>query len=101
MRRVVAKKKTEDGIVGISVTNYTRKPIEVMVYSLSEDNPKEAVPKPDFIDTIGSEFNAVWRIVIEPESAWKTAYPGKGRGSIDIRGVDEKMKVVVDLDGIY
>ncbi len=28
-------------------------------------------------------------------------YPGKGRGSIDIRGVDEKMKVVVDLDGEY
>ncbi|WFN35508.1 DNA topoisomerase VI subunit B [Methanogenium sp. S4BF] len=101
MRRVVAKKKTEDGIVGISVVNYTRNPIEVMVYSLSEDNPEEAVPKPDFIDTIGTEFNAVWRTTIEPDSVWKAAYPGKGQGSIDIRGVDEKMKVVVDLDGEY
>ena len=99
MRRVVAKKKTTDGIVGISVMNYTRNPIEVMVYSLSEDNPEKAVPKPDFIDTIGTEFNAVWRITIEAETAWKVTYPGKGRGSIDIRGVDEKMKVVVDLDG--
>ena len=101
MRRVVAKKKTEDGIVGISVMNYTRKPIEVMIYSLTEDDPADAVPAPDFIDQIGIEFNAVWRVTIDAESAWKAEYPGKGRGSIDIRGVDEKMKVVVDLDGEY
>lgn len=102
MRKVVAKKQTSaDGRVEISIHNYTRNPVAVTLYNLSSDEAPDATPPPDFTDKIGEEFNKLWKCEIEPESAWNVSYMssiGSGGGTIDMRGVDEGIKVVVDLD---
>jgi DNA topoisomerase-6 subunit B len=98
MRKVVAKKQTIGGIVEITVSNHTRSPVSVTVYNMSEDSAADAEPKTDFTDVIGSEYNKLWKAEIEPESAWKAKYSGTGGGTLDVRGVDEKKLVVVDLD---
>jgi DNA topoisomerase-6 subunit B len=98
MRKVVAKKQTINGIVEITVSNHTRSPVSVTVYNMSEDSAFDAEPKTDFTDVIGDEYNKLWKAEIEPESAWKAKYSGTGGGTLDVRGVDEKKLVVVDLD---
>ncbi|UUX91693.1 DNA topoisomerase VI subunit B [Methanoplanus endosymbiosus] len=98
MRKVVAKKQTINGIVEITVSNHTRSPVSVTVYNMSEGSAVDAKPKTDFTDVIGNEYNKLWKADIEPESAWKATYSGTGSGTLDIRGVDEKKLVVVDLD---
>ena len=98
MRKIIARKVTRDGTVELSVHNYTRTPADLMLYLISGDDASGADQPPDFTDAFGDEFNKVWKITIEPESHWRVHYPGQGGGSLDLRGVDEKMKVVVDLD---
>ena len=98
MRKVVAKKQTINGTVEITVSNHTRSPVSVTVYNMSEDSAVDAKPKTDFTDVIGDEYNKLWKAEIEPESAWKATYSGSGSGTLDVRGVDEKKLVVVDLD---
>jgi DNA topoisomerase-6 subunit B len=98
MRRLVAKKKTTDGIVTISVSNYTAHSVDITLYSITPDDPSKADPAPVFTERIGEDFSAVWQLSIPASSVWVCEYPGTGRGSIDIRGIDEKKKVVVDLD---
>jgi DNA topoisomerase-6 subunit B len=98
MRRLVAKKRTVDGIVEIAVSNYTRNPVNLMIYNLSPDPADDAVPKPDFVDPVGDEYNKVWKCAVEPDGEWNARYSGKGGGTFDLRGVDDKVKVVVDLD---
>jgi DNA topoisomerase-6 subunit B len=98
MRRLVAKKRTVDGTVEIAVANYTRKPVNLMIYNLSPDPAGDAVPKADFIDPVGDEFNKVWKCSLEPDGEWIARYSGTGGGTFDLRGVDDKVKVVVDLD---
>jgi DNA topoisomerase-6 subunit B len=98
MRKLVAKKRTKNGKVGISVYNYTRKQVDLTLYNLSGDPAKDADPKPQFVDAVGDEFNKIWTFSLEPEEKWLVLYSGSGGGTIDLRGVDEKVKVVVDLD---
>ena len=98
MRRLVAKKKTTDGIVTISVSNYTAHTVDLTLYCLTQDDPTHADPAPVFIERMGEDFSAVWQLRIPASEIWRCEYPGTGRGSIDIRGVDEKKKVVIDLD---
>jgi len=98
MRRVICRKKTDNGMVKISVANYTAKPVTVMVYAVSADTAKDASVPPDFVDSIGEEFNKVWRCEVASQGTWEVTYTGTLGGSIDLRGVDEKMKVVVDVD---
>ena len=98
MRRLVAKKKTTDGIVSITISNYTSHSVDLTVYSITPDDPHTADPPPVFIERVLDDFSAVWQARILPSEVWRTEYPGTGRGSIDIRGIDEKKKVVVDLD---
>jgi DNA topoisomerase-6 subunit B len=98
MRKIIARKTTREGTVELSVHNYTRTPADLMLYLISADDASGADQPPDFVDAFGDEFNKVWKITIEPESHWRVHYPGQGGGSLDLRGVDEKMKVVVDLD---
>ncbi|MBQ4415326.1 MAG: DNA topoisomerase VI subunit B, partial [Methanomicrobium sp.] len=69
-------------------------------YCMSPDNAADSLVKPDFIDTIGDEFNIVWKITVEPESAWKTEFSGTAHSTVSVRGVEEKLLVVVDLAGI-
>lgn len=98
MRRLVAKKKTTGGVVTISVSNYTSHTIDITLYSITQDDPTAADPAPFFIERVGEDYSAVWKLRIPATEVWRTEYKGSGRGSIDIRGIDEKKKVVVDLD---
>jgi DNA topoisomerase-6 subunit B len=98
MRKLVAKKQTKDGMVTIDVHNYTAKEIAFTLYNLSRDAAKDADPKPDFVDNFDGEYNKVWRCILPPGEAWKVMYTGTGDGSLDLRGVEDGQKVVVDLD---
>jgi len=98
MRKLVAKKYTGDGRVQISVNNYTDKELAFALYNISRDAAADAVPKPDFTDSFDGEFTKVWKCRLAAGAAWSAGYSGKGGGQVDLRGVDDKMKVVVDLD---
>lgn len=98
MQKVVAKKFTRNGRVGITVSNYSDKPAGLTIYNISGDQGDGADKKPDFVDPVGDEYNKVWRCDIKPGEAWSVSYKGKGGGSLELRGVEEKQKMVVDLD---
>jgi DNA topoisomerase VI subunit B len=98
MRKVVAKKQTRDGQVNIDVHNYTAKEVVFTLYNLSRDPAQDADPRPDFVDDIDGEFNKVWRCILAPGAVWRAIYTGAGDGSLDLRGLEDGMKVVVDLD---
>ncbi|WOF15399.1 DNA topoisomerase VI subunit B [Methanoplanus sp. FWC-SCC4] len=97
MRKVVVKKRTGNGKVEIFVNNYTKNPVEFTIYNMSADSGDDAMPKPDFVDKIGDEYNKLWKVSMEPESYWEVSYKGSAQGSVSIRGVDENKLVVVDL----
>ena len=44
------------------------------------------------------DHSGVWQVRLAAGENWRVTYQGTGNGMIDIRGVDEKKKVVVDLD---
>lgn len=98
MRKVVAKKRTSDGKVCIEVNNYTAREVALTLYNLSRDAAEDADPRPDFVDDIGGEYNKVWRCTLGAGEAWQVLYTGVGDGVLDLRGVEDTMKVVVDLD---
>jgi DNA topoisomerase-6 subunit B len=98
MRKVVAKKRTIDGKVHIDVNNYTAKEVPIVLYNLSRDKAADAEPRPDFVDEMDGEYNKVWRCALAPGAAWRIVYTGAGDGSLDLRGVEDNVKVVVDLD---
>jgi DNA topoisomerase-6 subunit B len=98
MRRLVAKKRTLDGHVELEVHNYTAKPVALTLYLFSQDSAEGADPKPDFVDRVGDDYTKVWKCALEPETSWTARYAGIGGGTLDVRGVDDKVKVVVDLD---
>lgn len=98
MRKVVAKKRTSDGKVCIEVNNYTAREVALTLYNLSRDAAEDADPRPDFVDDIGGEYNKVWRCTLGAGEAWQVVYTGAGDGTLDLRGVEDNRKVVVDLD---
>ncbi|MCK8519378.1 DNA topoisomerase VI subunit B [Methanoculleus sp. 7T] len=98
MRKVVAKKRTSNGKVRIDVNNYTAGEVTLVLYNLSRDAAEDADPRPDFVDDIGGEYNKVWRCTLGAGAAWQVVYTGAGDGTVDLRGVEDGMKVVVDLD---
>lgn len=98
MQKVVLKKRTVDGRVTIDLNNYTTKEVALTLYSLSGDEAGDAEPRPDFVDDIGGEYNKVWRCRLGAGEAWRVVYTGAGDGTIDLRGVEDAMRVVVDLD---
>ena len=98
MRKVVAKKRTSNGRVCIEVNNYTGREVALILYNLSRDTAEDAEPGPDFVDDIGGEYNKVWRCTLDAGEAWQVVYTGTGDGTLDLRGVEDSMKVVVDLD---
>lgn len=98
MRRLVAKKKTENGMVMVSLQNYTSHALDLTLYIITSENIKIADPEPFFIEEMGPDMSGVWQVRLAAGENWQVHYPGSGRGMIDIRGVDEKKKVVVDLD---
>lgn len=98
MRKVVAKKRTRDGRVEIEVQNHTSRELALQVFEQSEDPAEDAVPAPDFATALDDMVTRVWQVTLAPGGAWRAAYTGRGSGTIDLRGVDEHQKVVVDLD---
>ncbi|ADN37122.1 DNA topoisomerase VI, B subunit [Methanolacinia petrolearia DSM 11571] len=98
MKKVVAKKGVRDGFVEIMLSNYTNTAVSLTIYNMSPEDGKDASPKPDFVDNIGDEYNKLWKVIIEPDNMWSAKYKGTNGGTLDIRGVEEKKLVVIDLD---
>jgi DNA topoisomerase-6 subunit B len=98
MRKLVAKRWTKDGTVHIEVNNYTSSEAQVQVYDISRDSASDADRKPAFVSELEGEFTKVWQLPLGPGEGWRVAYPGKGGGALDVRGVPEEKKLVVDLD---
>jgi DNA topoisomerase-6 subunit B len=98
MHKVVARKRTTAGRVVLSVHNYTAKDVEVQVYDISTDPALDALPAPDFVSPLDDTFTRVWQVLLPPGQGWEASYTGAGGGSLDLRGISEQMKVVVDLD---
>jgi len=98
MRKLIAKKWTRDGKIVIEVANYTGADAEISVYDISQDNAGDAKPKADFVTEVEGQFTKVWKVAVAPQKVWRTTYSGKGGGMLDVRGIDDAKKMVVDLD---
>jgi DNA topoisomerase-6 subunit B len=98
MRKLIAKKSTRDGKVTIELSNYTGYEGEIAVYDISQDNAADALPKVDFLSEVDGQFTKVWKTKVPPQTAWRVTYHGNGGGMLEIRGVDDNKKMVVDLD---
>ncbi|HSQ93612.1 MAG TPA: DNA topoisomerase VI subunit B [Methanoregula sp.] len=98
MRKLIVKKQTRDGKVMIELANYGGFDGEISVYDISADDAADAKPKADFVSEMDSQFTKVWKIVVPPREVFRIAYTGKGGGILDIRGIEDAKKMVVDLD---
>ncbi len=98
MKKVVAKRKIVDGTIRIEVNNYTLQHLSLKVYDFSPDLAEDAKPKPAFSQKDGEDFTRVWNCDLAPGASWSAEYQGRGPGHIDLGGVEEKQKVVMDLD---
>jgi DNA topoisomerase-6 subunit B len=98
MHKLIAKKSTRNGKVMIELSNYTGHEGEISVYDISPDNAADALPKVDFVSEVDGQFTKVWKAKIPPQTVWSVTYHGKGGGMLEIRGIDDNKKMVVDLD---
>ena len=98
MRKLIAKKWTRDGRITIEISNYTPFEGEIAVYDISHDTATDAKPKADFSTEVEGLYTKVWKVAVSPQKVWKTEYSGKGGGTIEVRGIDDSKKMVVDLD---
>jgi DNA topoisomerase-6 subunit B len=98
MKKVVAKRRVVNGIVHIEVNNYTPQHLSLKVYDFSPDVAADVRPKPEFSEKTGDEFTRVWNCDLAPGGTWAAQYKGREPGHIDLRGVEEKQKVVMDID---
>ncbi|HNX18455.1 MAG TPA: DNA topoisomerase VI subunit B, partial [Methanoregula sp.] len=98
MKKLIAKKWTRDGKVTIEVNNYTGSDVEISVYDISTDNAADADMPPAFSTEMEGQFTKVWKMAIPKQTVWRVTYTGKGGGMLDIRGVEDTKKMVVDLD---
>jgi len=98
MRKVVAKKYTGDGTVHIEVVNHTSREVNLQISYITPDKPSGGVPPPDFMDEFEGLYTLMWRCRIPTGGRWTAEVRGSGAGRLDVRGVDEGMMVVVDLD---
>jgi DNA topoisomerase-6 subunit B len=44
------------------------------------------------------QFTKVWKIAVPPKDTSRISYTGMGGGILEIRGIDDAKKMVVDLD---
>ncbi|HRY76338.1 MAG TPA: DNA topoisomerase VI subunit B [Methanoregulaceae archaeon] len=98
MKKLIVKKWTKDGKVTIEVANYTTFEGEISVYDISHDNAADAVPKADFTTEIEGLFTKVWKVAAASQNVWRVGYSGKGGGTVEVRGIEDAKKMVVDLD---
>ena len=90
--------RTVAGKVEIEVQNHTGREVALQVYEQSGEPAPDAAPVPDFATVLDDLITRVWQVPLAPGAVWRAAYTGDGSGTIDLRGVDEHQKVVVDLD---
>lgn len=98
MRKLIVKKWTSDGKVTIELANYSGFDGELSVYEISADPAADAEPKADFTSELDGQFTKVWKLVVPPKEVSRIKYSGKGGGILEIRGIDDAKKMVVDLD---
>lgn len=98
MRKLIAKKWTRDGNVTIELNNYTGADAEISVYDISADTAEGATLPPAFSTEMDGQFTKVWKVAVPKQTVWRVTYPGKGGGMLDIRGIEDNKKMVVDLD---
>ncbi len=98
MRRLVAKKWTENGMVTVSIQNYTSQTLDLTLYIITPDDISTAQPPALFMEEMGHDKSAVWQMRLAVGEIFHVRYAGTGNGMIEIRGIDDLKKVVVDLD---
>lgn len=98
MRRVVLKKRLAEGRMMIRVDNYTTKDQSVSLYDISADSAADATIPPDFVTEMDGEYTKVWKLTLGSGASFEVSYAGAGGGIVDMQGVAENLKVVVDLD---
>ncbi|ABN06592.1 DNA topoisomerase VI, B subunit [Methanocorpusculum labreanum Z] len=98
MRRVVLKKSTAGGKIMIHIDNYTTKPQEISLYDISGDPAGDATIPPSFVSEMDGEYTKIWKFALASGEAFEVIYTGLGGGMIEMQGVAENLKVVVDLD---
>jgi len=98
MRRVVLKKGSSDGRILIRIDNYTTKDQEVSLYDISGDSAADATIPPDFVTEMEGEYTKVWKRTLPAGEKFEVSYTGAGGGIVDMQGIAENLKVVVDLD---
>lgn len=98
MRRVVLKKSSAGGKVMIHIDNYTTKPQEISLYDISGDAAGDANIPPAFVSEMDGEYTKIWKFALASGETFEVTYTGLGGGMIEMQGVSENLKVVVDLD---
>jgi DNA topoisomerase-6 subunit B len=98
MRKLIVKKGTIDGRITIELNNYTANDVDVSVYDISQDTASDAEPKAAFVSEMDGQFTKVWKLAIPSQTVRRVTYTGKGGGLLDIRGIEDNKKMVVDLD---
>ncbi|MDD1674735.1 MAG: DNA topoisomerase VI subunit B [Methanomicrobiales archaeon] len=98
MHRLIARKWTANGVVQITLRNHTAKTLTLSLYNVSHDKGEKAQPAPAFTDQIDDVFTKIWKVDLPPGEGWGTSYPGRGGGTLEVQGVEESLKVVVDSD---
>jgi len=98
MRRVVLKKGSANGRVLIRIDNYTTKDQQVSLYDVSGDSAADATVPPDFVTEMEGEYTKVWKRTLPAGENLEISYTGTGGGIVDMQGIAENLKVVVDLD---
>ena len=98
MRRVVLKKSAAGGKVMLHIDNYTTKEQEISLYDISGDNAGDATIPPSFVSEMDGEYTKIWKLSLAAGQTFEVTYTGSGGGMIEMQGVAESLKVVVDLD---
>jgi DNA topoisomerase-6 subunit B len=98
MHRLVARKWTANGTVQISLRNHTSQPLVLQVYNVSHDTAEDSNVRPDFTSAIDDEFTKIWKVHLPPGEGWNVVYTGRGGGTLEVQGVEDTLKVVVDGD---
>ena len=71
---------------------------EVSLYDISGDSAADATVPPDFVTEMEGEFTKVWKRTLSAGGFFEVSYTGAGGGIVDMQGVAENLKVVVDVD---
>ncbi|WML67948.1 MAG: Type 2 DNA topoisomerase 6 subunit B [Methanoregula sp. SKADARSKE-2] len=98
MRKLIVKKSTRAGKVTIELANYSGFDGEISVYEISADSASDSTPRVDFVSEMDGQFTKVWKILAPSREVSRISYSGKGGGILEIRGIDDAKKMVVDLD---